>query len=727
MDTATPSTQQAAPTVNAQISPELVAETNWLRYEYGKSRGHTRYVQRAQRCENFYFGGDTTDPRGYDGNGQWSLEDADKLREEGRPSYTINEIKSGVDSAIGYQIHNRMDISYRPAGGLADQDKATIRSKLAMHVLSRNKFHWLETQVCSDGMIEQRGYFEIRMDFTRNIYGEIKITELDPRDVIPDPDSKTYDPDGWYDVTTTRWLSADQIEENYGKEARRKAERFVDSDGDFGELDDSGFRNKFGDQMTRTQLIDAYRMGDDGVLRYRIVDRQRWVYQLTTCAVYDTGDVEPLAEGASAEQIAGYVQAGAVIMKRMYRRVHWTITTRWSVIYDGISPYDRFTTIPYFCYFRRGRTQGKVDNAIDPQQIANKSVSSIVHILNTSANSGWISEYGTIVNMTNDELETKGSKTGLNLVVKAGTPEGRWPQKIKPNDIPQGMERVLGIAQMGVKSATVPDAMRGTQSQEISGVAIQSRQFASQQELALPLDNLNHTRELVADFVSYLLDTFYDNYRVFRITEKDPRTGKDVDVTYEINKWDELKGVFLNDMTEGKYDTVVDSVPMQVTFENSQFMQALEMKGKGVNIPDTIIVKNSNLADKAAIIDQMENQGPTAEQLLAQSKQTLAVAQAALARANAANIRMTTLFAGVQAGNLLANNPAIGPIADSLAGSAGLEDQDAPPAVPTPAAGTPALPVPRDTSPLTPAGPAMFPAASANQQARRGMEGGRST
>lgn len=717
------------------------AMLNWQRWEYVKMRGHNNFTYNAARCENFYFGGSTTGwghtPQGrvyeYMGTGQWTQEGWFELNTIGRPTYTINEIKPGINAAIGYQIHNRLDVSYRPRGGIADTDSAALQSKITMQILDQNKYHWLETQMFADGLIEQRGYLDIRMDFNSNIYGEVCISLLDPRDVAPDPDAKTYDPKGWSDVTQSCWYTADNIEERYGKTARALAEKIPENDGDFGRTEDQAPRNSFG-LLLSSSLLDYYRDDDEGLRRYRVIDRQRWVFELTQVAVYPSGDVEPIPD-ATPEQITGYKAQGAVILKRMHRRVKWTVTTRWATLHDDFSPYDRFTVVPYYCYFRRGRTAGKVDDAIDPQIMLNKAMSGFVHIINTTANSGWIVEQNSLSNMTTAQLEQKGSMTGLILEYKVKTTP---PVKIQPNTVPPGVDKVIDRAYFAIKSATVPDAMRGGQGQEISGVAIQSREFASQQELAMPLDNLTHTRELVADFVTYLKQTYYDYYRVWRITETDPRTSREVTNEYRVNEYNELTGQFDNDLTAGKYDTVVDSVPMQVTFNNTQFTQAMEMKKNGVNIPDPSIIKNSNLSDKADIIEQIRDQKPPtspldearatlaqAQTAESQARAALVQSQAVLADVNAANIRMTTLFAGTQAAAIIAGSPETAPLADALAGSVGFKDQNAPPVVPSPPAGmVPAggpPQIPQDTHPLTPISPAS-PAVGADA----GIEGGNS-
>ena len=678
-------------TTKPTADKNCIARDNWARYLYGRDRGHLEYMAQAKKCEGMYLGGGE----------QWEADAKAQLDAEGRPWYEFNEVMPSINSAVGYQIQNRMDIAFKPRGGDSDMEKATMLNKVVMQIMAQNQFHWKETQVYSDGLIEQRGYYDIRISFEKNMKGDLEIETLDPRDCIPDPDAKSYDPSTWGDCIVTRWLLLDEIEARYGRKARDIAEASNDAGEDFGVTDGETQRNTFGSNDTAGRY-DAYGNEGDGLARYRVIDRQKNVYEMTKCLVWpETGDIKTL-DSFTPEQVAEAMENGAVQAKRMRKRVKWMVSTYFSTLHNEYSPYDDITTVPYFAYFRRGKTRGMVDNAIGPQEVLNKTVSQYVHIINSSANGGWIVEEGSLTNMDTDDLKEMGSKTGLVVEYKKGF---NPPKKIEANNVPSGVDKLIDRATQALKDVTVPDSMRGLQGNAVSGVAKQADQFASQQQLAVPLDNLAYTRRLVANRVVALVQKYYDSHRIFRITEMNPLTGKEEEQVIEINKPDG-EGGYLNDITMGTYDVVVTEQPMNVTFENGQFDQAITMRKEGIKIPDATVVRYSNLADKHDIMEQMQGSETVDPTLEAKAK--LLDAQARKADADTTARGVEAQYSAIQTAQVIATNPATSGLADALLKSAGYKDQDAGPIVPEAPAGMP-MPtdagIPANTNPMTPANP----------------------
>lgn len=665
---------------------------NWDRYMYCLGRGHDDYVYRAARLEGFYLGGEIDSNGELIGGGQWTTADLALLQEQGRPAYEFNEIQPSINSAIGYQIHNRMDITFRPAGEGADQQLADIRSRLAMFICEKEQFHYKETQVFTDGIVEQRGYFNIRVKFDKNIQGDACIEVLDPRDVMPDPDAKGYDPDTWNDVIIGRWMLMDEVEDWYGADKRKEVEAYGTDDRDFGDGDSSGKRNSFG----RDEIATGGWMVIAGSKRVRTIDRQQFRYKLTSVAVHPTGDIQVI-DDAKPDVIADLVAKGAMLTKKMIKRVWWTVTTKDVVLFEGWSPFPWFTPLPFFPYFRRGKTRGMVDPAVGAQQVFNKSMSQNIHIVNTTANSGWIVEENSLTNMNTEDLEDTGASTGLVLEVKQGAKD---PAKIQPNQVPNGIDKLIERSLSIIKEVTVPEAMRGEQGAEISGVAIQSKQFASQQQLAVPLDNLSLTRHMLAKRLDWCIANYYDAERVIRITETDQTTGRDGTQEIVINQPDGMGG-YLNDMTIGEYDVVVAEVPMQITYENSQFTQALEIRKAGIQVPDWAVIKHSNLSDKQEILTEMRT--PPQPDPEVEAKVALTTAQTRKVDAEIDNLASKTVqtntqaqFGAIQTAQTIAAIPQTAALADALLKSGGYVDHDAPPIVPQGIASPEAMPAIRN-------------------------------
>jgi len=641
-------------------SDHAIAQNNWQRYEYSRMRGHREYVIQARRCESFYLGAGE----------QWEAEDRATLESQGRPVEEINEVMPAVNSALGYQIHNRMDISFKPRGGEADENNAKLLSKVVMQTADDQQLHWKESQVFGDGLIQQRGYYDIRMDFNDNSLGEIAIDVLDPLDVMPDPDAKKYEPESWADVIVLRWMTYDEIEERWGLDARLEAEKEVINQSDFG--DDNGVegRNKFGNRNSGMPYIYDTVIGDTTLRRVRVIDRQQMRWSMQTVVFYATGDIRPVEDDLSEEKRAGIIAEGGVITRRMQRRVRWIVSTYTTLLHDDWSPYPHYTIVPYFPYFRRGKTRGMVDNAISPQRVLNKSISQYLHIINTSANSGWAVEENSLTNMDTEDLDDVGAKTGLVVEYKKGATA---PIKIQPNNVPQGVDHLIDRSQKNIRDVTgSSEAMQGQNGPEVSGVAIQSKQFAAQQQLAVPLDNLSHTRHLLAKKIMWLVQNYYDSERIIRITECD-KDGKEQEQIITLNQYLPETGGYLNDMTIGEYDVVIDEVPMQVTFENSQFTQALELKKAGINIPDDVIVRHSNIADKGEVIERMSATPPPNP--LQEAEVALKNAQAKKTQAEELLKNVEAHYSAIQTGEVIAAIPQVAPVADEILKSSGYVTQ----------------------------------------------------
>jgi hypothetical protein len=584
---------------------QTLAKRQWEAYTRARDHGHLDYVEIAQQCDAFYRGE------------QWDEADISALDDQGRPALTINTILPTVNTVLGEQSTRRADVQFKPRGN-GNQEIADVLTKLYMQIGDNNKLEWLESQVFADGLIQDRGWFDVRIDFDDHINGEVRVTTKDPLDIIIDPDAKEYDPRTWNEIFETKWMSLEEIEEIYG-EAQADKLRMIAEVGTTLGADSMEYEEEtYGDTDRDNFHGNDYPNNpeDARALRsIRVVERQH--YKLKDCMFYVdpvTGDQRPVPFDWTKKKRESFADDyGLYIVEKKKRVVRWTVTADTVVLHDEWSPYDHFTLVPYFPYWRRGKPFGMVRNLISPQEQLNKISSQELHIVNTTANSGWIVESGSLTGMTADDLEEHGAETGLVLEFNRGsTPPG----KIPPNQIPTGLDRIAQKAAQNIKTISgISDAMLGTDGAEVSGIAIQAKQNRGVLMIQVPLDNLKKTRQYLAEKVLNLVQRYYTEERVIQITdESNPFKPREPMAVNQVTP----EGQIINDLTIGEYDVVIATAPSRDNFDEVQFAEAIQLRQAGVPIPDDLIVEYSHLARKANIaqrIRQMQGtEPPTPEQ-----------------------------------------------------------------------------------------------------------------
>jgi hypothetical protein len=569
--------------------------------------GHTKYVAKADKCEKFFAGE------------QWDPSDRAALEAVRRPVLTINKILSTVSNVLGEQINNRSEISFRPRSG-APAATADVLTKVFKQISDNNQLDWKRSDMFADGIISSRGYLDVRLQYNDSAEGEVVIENVNRKNVLIDSDADAYDPDQWSEVFTTKWVTADDIAVLYSRDDAELLRNRDNSSFPYGYDSVQMNRDRFGEARTA-----AYNTGFDqsNVLRnIRIVERQyRELDKQKHFLAPQTGDMRPIPEDFDRNKIAYFVQNyGFQVVPKLVRRIKWVVIADNVVLHDEWSPYKHFTIVPYFPYFRYGHTIGLVENLMGPQELLNKVSSQELHITNTTANSGYIVQAGSLSNMTPEELEQKGAQTGLVIEVN-GDPT-KAITKITPNAVPSGLDRISYKAEESIKTISgISDSMQGMDRADVAAKAIQAKQKAGSTNLVKPLDNLVRSDYILARNVLDLVQEFYTEPRMMTITH-DHATGETQ--TFQVNQPNPQEETgeeespyqeIINDLTLGEYDVVVSSVPHRETLEDSQFEQAVSLREMGIMLPDSVMIDSSRLINKKDIIKQMAEQanGPEAQ------------------------------------------------------------------------------------------------------------------
>ena len=641
------------------INTELATKV-WNRYAYCRDNGHEGFIRKADKCERFFRGD------------QWDAADKAKLDLVRRPALTINKIISTISNVLGEQIFNRAEVSFRPRSG-ARADIADVLTKTFKQISDNNQLDWKRSDMFADGIITSRGFMDVRIAYDDNMQGEVRIENLNPKNVLIDPDADQYDPDSWNEVFTTKWVTADDIAVLYSKADAELLRNKADSSFVYGYDSIEVMRDRFGKPMMSQYNGD---FDNSNVLRniriverqYRALDRQKHFFSP------ETGDTRQIPDEFGRDKIAFFVEKyGFKVITKLINRIKWDVVADNVELHSKWSPYKHFTVVPFFPYLRHGNTIGLVENLLGSQELLNKITSQELHVINTTANSGWMVKSGALVNMSMEELEQKGAQTGLVLEVSdMGNIE-----KIQPNQVPTALDRASFKAEEHIKTISgVSDSMQGMDRADVAAKAIQQKRQAGSTNLVKPMDSLTRTDYILARNILDLVQEFYTEERLETITH-DETSGETE--TFAVNQPNPMSqeehetdpendgapyDAILNDLTLGEYSVVVSSVPRRETLEDSQFEQAVSLRELGVPIPDSVLIDNSRLINKKDLVKQMSDEANSeAAQAAAQLAQRKAQADVAETEAKAqqkgadAQLKSAKTQETVTKAQVLANTP----------------------------------------------------------------------
>jgi len=589
-------------TTSNDKTPLGKANKNRERFVYAKDRGHDKFIDKYNICDKFAF----PFVDGYR-SGQWEDKDLKFLQEVNRPALTINKIKPVILTMLGEYIRNRAEIKFIPATGGTPQIAEAI-TKLDIHISKEQKLRRKELTLVLEGLICSRAYYDVRIDFDDNFRGEVRVDVPNAKNVIPDPDSDSDDPDDWNDVILVSHQTIQDIEQNYGRAKANKVKDFgetittADRDEDFDEP------NSFGDRETH-EGTNAHLADESTRKLYFVIERQYRSLENTDFFVNQvTGDERRVPVDWEQDDIDEVLASDENIQVERKRAqvIRWTVSTGSVLLHDAVSPYDAFTIVPFFPMFFRGKTLGPVEDMIDPQRNYNKLRSQELHIVNGTANSGWKVKQGALKNMRTEDLATEGSKTGVVFELD----ELDNIERIDPTQIPQGLDRISSKADSDIGTVSgIQDEARGIARADVAGKAIDARQQAVSQSFAPYMESLIFTREKLHSRILKLVQKYYDDERTLVITTGglNPQTE-----TLDVNTPDPETGEIQNDLTLGEYEVAITSTAQRDSHQNAQFEELKEMQEQGIPIPPHMFLENSSLDRKEELAEELRAAAGTA-------------------------------------------------------------------------------------------------------------------
>lgn len=512
---------------------------------------------------------DTEKAFSYAEHGSWEYNSdlKDELTDKNIPTLKINIIFPRLQRILGYEqeLRGRIVASSMKKEGDIDADIATKLLDWTNQVGDNSRDEEISEAFKWAVVGEMGGFIEIRWDTEQDILGVPVIEHVPSLYILPDPAFPLYHVRKHRFIIKTFWMSLDQVlaqfpgktdeikmilgnfTETYdwrrilqdwwqsirgaGEELRHE---FVDTKEDMIRVIEMQERRK----IQETNIIDSA-TGEviDGVTE-KVADMSSRIM-----AGNALGENDKLSnEEFLGLQMMMQRQAPWAKIRRTRDEV-WTHTSLADYVLLQSMPNEvqngMFSIIPLAGYDYGGKNFGLVKQLFGVQEEVELARSAELHILHTTAASGYIYEKQMLDQEMKERLESKGASAGLIIELEPGG-MGRF-QKIQPNTPPSGeiarSDRALRDADI-ISSIGEGELGRAEPGKE-SGILHRQRVQQSMITLKTLFANLDRTKKMLGRYLLDLMQAKLQPGRVIAIIGKDNQVEEvTVGDSLKFGKWD---------------------------------------------------------------------------------------------------------------------------------------------------------------------------------------------
>lgn len=648
------------------------------------------------KCESFYD------------SEQIAHDEAQTLRDRGQNPVVYNEVFYVVNWLIGTERRNRVDF-YVVADGNdeADEDDATVKTQMLKYLDDCNRAPFERSYAANDAFKAGIGWLEVGLRGDKSGV-PLFVGAESWRNILWDSQSQKRDLSDARYFFRVKVIDLDVAIAIFpDKEVQlRAAMQTGDALSMFHGWTGAGHTTGGLDSFTRMD-------GADDFNSVNVVD------------LFNPRERVMLLECWSREPIRRKVEAGAGMSDPVTFRMRVSIMTELDTLIEAWSPFkhDGPPFIPVWAYrnARTGLPYSPIRPLLGPQEALNHRMSKSLY--EASANQ-WEIEKGAIDNETMDvdELRAEWNDPAGTAVYADGAISGGKVRKI---DNAGAAQQQLMLAERDISTirhmSGIDAAAQGLKSNLNSGIALKTNNENTSLLTSELFDNLLLARQMEGDITLSIAEQFVVQPMTVRVAGESGTRGDRV----RINEPQD-DGTYLNDISARRAHFVVGEQAWKQSYAEAAFeslMQVLTQLASAapqvvVNLLDVVFEMHPNLPRKKAILErirkvngQTDPDGKMTPEQMQEQQQQAAIAKAKFDAemgkltseikkntaqglkfdADAMLVKVTALYEAAQGAAVLAQSPAITPIADAILASAGFVDQAGSPQTLGPD-GTPAQP-----------------------------------
>jgi hypothetical protein len=542
-------------------------------------------LKKAEEADNFYFGE------------QWDYSLAQTLKGEGRAVLTKNFTQKYTDDLCGIVREEKKEFRYSPIEG-GDKQVADLLSFLTKMILDRTYYQRERAKVFEDSAIVGKGVYNLKVDFTRDIEGEVVIEKFPFRDVLFGPFEKDDASDCEF-LVKQKLYSVAKIKQLFPTKAEEIQDDFssYQLDASHRETGTSGAIDPYAESKNRVPVVwNKFKCIDVAKKEIRVLECWRRVYLTVPVAIEPQLDFVVNCYGWDRKDVESLKTIpGVAVIDRIIPKIRITKVAGNILISDedpADLPDDDFFVTPVYCKRRDSKYVGKVELAKDSQMEINKRASQAIDIGNRMATYVHYVDDTVFVDEEEERKFLERSNTP-GAVFRVNNIE-RTPKKDEgvkfPTEIVQLMELNKADLRELLNTTTEP---RGANT---SGTALQAEQRQVLRGNQFLFDNLEFAEIKLGRQLAKVIQRYFSPQKIARMVISAPgKEEVDLDGTplSQFSEEDIVDLLANKDLT--LYDVNVTQNSYSPTTRIATNMMLTELAKSGYGIPPQTLIRFSDL------------------------------------------------------------------------------------------------------------------------------------
>ena len=463
---------------------------------------------------------------------QWDEGIKEDRARNGRPTLTINKLPAFARQVINDARLNKPAIKTHPADDKADTEVSELLNGIIRNIEYNSDAETAYDTALECAVYAGMGFYRIAIDYASSgsFDKDIRIERIaNPLSVLPDPSTMACDGSDWNKAFITQIMSRDTFKANYPK------------------ADPVDFKGS-------EDVSSQWRTEDD------VMVAELWERSQKDAELVRLSDNTVMLSEQYEKNFDLFNQIGLSVIATRPTKIHQVtqkILTAEEVIDTVEWPGEHIPIIPV--YGDEFVVEGKrffysmFKHAKDSQRMFNYWRTSSVEMVALQPKTPFIGAKGSF---TSDAKNWATANTENHPYLEYDVVDGGGtPARQSPPTIPAGALQETSSADNDMKSIIgIQDAALGAMSNEISGVAINSRKYESDISNFHFIDNFSRSMKYAGRVLIEIIPKVYSEPRIARIMGYDGTT-ESVPLMQEYEKGGVVK---MHDLSAGKYDVTVE-------------------------------------------------------------------------------------------------------------------------------------------------------------------------